>query len=226
MKSGQLPELDFYTVPALAKKWGCEIQDVLHYGLTGQLNFSLLSHGWWIEYISVVEEIEEREPLPSIKRRICIAEDCKYSNGDLLKLAQPSVRRLIKNGALNDPTFQHESYDFLQLSQINHEDGITIILDDLMIDKTSAAGFRNAQSLPSKTGYTTPYMQLMERAIIENNIDDTNQPLAGTLQDWFQNNWDIPDEPHTANKANLMTTFVRLPHSGKGGLRPYKKKEK
>lgn len=226
MRSEQLPELDFYTVPALAKKWDCEIQDVLHYGLTGQLDFSLLSAGWWIEHISVVEDVEERASLPPIKRHSFIPEQCKRSDGELLKLMPSSTRRLLKKGAINDPTFQHNSYDFLQFSSDHHEGDIDITLDDLLIDKATEAAFKQRQTPINLTSYTTPYLNLMQRAIAANNITEDNQPLASVLQDWFQENWDIPDEPHTTNKAKLMTTFIRLTHSGKGGLRSYKKEEK
>jgi hypothetical protein len=66
------------------------------------------------------------------------------------------------------------------------------------------------------TDYTTPYLDLIQRAIAENRIDDCDQSKKEVLVDWFMDQ-DIEGEPVSGNLAKAMATIIRLPSSQRGG---------
>ena len=66
------------------------------------------------------------------------------------------------------------------------------------------------------TDYTTPYLDLIDRAIAENGIDDLDQSKKEVLVDWFKAQ-DIEGEPLSDNIAKALATIVRLPSSQRGG---------
>jgi hypothetical protein len=79
---------------------------------------------------------------------------------------------------------------------------------------------RKSNLLPTRDGYISAYMQLMEVAIKEFNITNENQVSSKVLTDWFlQKLKKLPDERYVSDhKAKLLATFVRQPSSQKGGL--------
>jgi hypothetical protein len=80
---------------------------------------------------------------------------------------------------------------------------------------------QDAHSFQSiKPEYITPYLQLMELAIIEHKITEQNQPPIKKLTSWFLKRLpDIAGERYASeNKAKMLASFVRLPHSQKGGI--------
>jgi hypothetical protein len=80
---------------------------------------------------------------------------------------------------------------------------------------------QDAHSLQAiKPEYITPYLQLMELAIVEHKITDQNQPPIKKLTSWFLKRLpDIAGERYASeNKAKMLASFVRLPHSQKGGI--------
>ena len=72
----------------------------------------------------------------------------------------------------------------------------------------------------SQSGYSTPYLQMMQKAIDVHRITDQNQPLKKELEAWFLERT-INGEPISANDASYMASFVRSPKSRKGGGRKY-----
>lgn len=64
--------------------------------------------------------------------------------------------------------------------------------------------------------YTTPYIELINRAIIENSLTDIEQSKKEVLVDWFKAQ-DIEGEPLSDNIAKALATIVRLPSSQRGG---------
>lgn len=72
----------------------------------------------------------------------------------------------------------------------------------------------------SQSGYSTPYLQLMQKAIDVHRITDQNQPLKKELEAWFIEQT-INGEAISANDASYMASFVRSPKSRKGGGRKY-----
>ena len=68
------------------------------------------------------------------------------------------------------------------------------------------------------SAYTTPYLELMRRAIAEFGLGEANQAKKELLVDWFQRQ-QIDGEPVSANLADAMATLVRLPASQRGGAR-------
>jgi hypothetical protein len=79
---------------------------------------------------------------------------------------------------------------------------------------------RNENSL-----YTTPYLDIMYKAIQDKDISYDNQPkVKEDLVPYFEEKLKEAGEPNCKNKAKLMATFVRLPASAKGGQRKLVKK--
>lgn len=72
----------------------------------------------------------------------------------------------------------------------------------------------------SQSGYSTPYLQLMQKAIDVHRITDQHQPLKKELEAWFIEQT-INGEAISANDASYMASFVRSPKSRKGGGRKY-----
>jgi len=74
---------------------------------------------------------------------------------------------------------------------------------------------------PSLSGYISPYIECMLRAIKENHITKENQPKHETLKQWFLDN--APAELGvTANKATSMATLIRMPEAATGGNKKLK----
>lgn len=72
----------------------------------------------------------------------------------------------------------------------------------------------------SQSGYSTSYLQLMQKAIDVHRITDQHQPLKKELEAWFIEQT-INGEAISANDAYYMASFVRSPKSRKGGGRKY-----
>lgn len=72
----------------------------------------------------------------------------------------------------------------------------------------------------SQSGYSTPYLQLMQKAIDVHRITDKSQPLKKELEAWLLEQT-INGEAISANDASYMASFVRSPKSRKGGGRKY-----
>ena len=70
----------------------------------------------------------------------------------------------------------------------------------------------------SDARYTTPYLDLMRRAIAEFGLGDQNQSKKELLLDWFQRQ-EIDGELVSGKLADAMATLVRLPASQRGGAR-------
>ena len=66
------------------------------------------------------------------------------------------------------------------------------------------------RNIPS---YTTPYLDLMLKAIVDLNISPTYQPTKEVIVSYLKEQ--MPEL--SANLANYMATFIRLPDAQKGG---------
>ncbi len=71
--------------------------------------------------------------------------------------------------------------------------------------------------------YSTPYLDLMRRAIGHFKIAKDNQPLKDNLLVWFQQEWRGPGRL-SDHLAGSMATLVRLPDAQRGGNRPWRAK--
>lgn len=69
--------------------------------------------------------------------------------------------------------------------------------------------------------YSTPYIDLMIRAIKELKIDKENQPAKSQIENWFKDKSSLI----TGRDASSMATFVRLPEKKKGGYYKSEKKK-
>lgn len=66
--------------------------------------------------------------------------------------------------------------------------------------------------------YTTPYLDLMQRAIAHFGISAGNQEKKECLLDWFLGQ-EIEGEPVSKNLADAMATLIRLPAAQRGGAK-------
>ena len=66
------------------------------------------------------------------------------------------------------------------------------------------------------TEYTTPYLELIKRAISENRIDEMDQSKKEALVAWFMDQ-DVEGVPLSAHLAKAMATIIRMPSSQRGG---------
>ena len=66
--------------------------------------------------------------------------------------------------------------------------------------------------------YTTPYLDLLDRAIAANGITQRYQCKKEVLSDWFRSQ-EVEGEPVSQNLADAMATLIRLPSSQRGGAR-------
>lgn len=74
-------------------------------------------------------------------------------------------------------------------------------------------------AVPAGPGrYTTPYLDLLNRAIRECRLSETRQEKKDVLVMWFRGQ-EIDGEPVSENLANAMATLVRLPASQRGGAK-------
>lgn len=64
--------------------------------------------------------------------------------------------------------------------------------------------------------YISPYMELMQQAVIANDIAPTRQSKKDVLKQWFLDNA-TPNLVMSDKKADMMATLIRLPESGTGG---------
>lgn len=69
-------------------------------------------------------------------------------------------------------------------------------------------------------GYTTPYLELMQQAILELDISAGNQPKKEIVMDWFRGR-KVDEVPLSENHIRYLASFVRLPRSQRGGNRPW-----
>ena len=105
------------------------------------------------------------------------------------------------------------------------EDYIAVRLKTADLLRVFPAKNSPAPSAPARTGYTTPYLDLLERAIEEFQISATNQPKKFELENWLRNQT-VDGEKLSGRLAGAMATLLRLPEMQKGraaklkGLRP------
>lgn len=138
--------------------------------------------------------------------------------GDMLK-ARERLRRVRKKHKLDDIT----PYDFLQLCR---KENLPLPKAVRLAIETKALGYNSED----EASYTTPYLELMKRAIVANNITADNQPKKETLVQWFKD-----EAPETIRKADgtfsdnlaaIFATAIRLPSSQVGGYLIDKKLKK
>lgn len=135
MKAEKLPEPKFYTVQVLAEKLGCTESDILNYALTGQLDLSVESQGWTIEYGSIEEDDEGRW--------FSIPEEIKKSRGDFFKLSLRDQKDLVRNGFVTDPSFQEEGYAYASATSNSFGEDVTVHLKEVIVLAADLAVFLN-----------------------------------------------------------------------------------
>jgi hypothetical protein len=103
---------------------------------------------------------------------------------------------------------------------------VLLVLEDcincLAEDVKAHAKTVEAENLPTNdSGYSTPYIDLMWRAIDHFKISDENQPIKETLVEWFLSQ-QIAGQKISRATAEYLASFIRLPTSRLGGNRPWK----
>jgi hypothetical protein len=68
------------------------------------------------------------------------------------------------------------------------------------------------------TPYSTPYLDLLDRAIAENRITQHDQGKHEMLADWFRSQ-QVEGQAVSKNLGSAMATLIRLPASQRGGAK-------
>lgn len=71
---------------------------------------------------------------------------------------------------------------------------------------------------PSDLNYSTPYMDLMFRAIQELEITSDHQPVKKVIEHWFEQQY-INGQKLSQRDIQSLASFVRMPGTRKGGTR-------
>lgn len=149
-----LPELPYYTLSGLAKARGCSEEDILHYGIAGQLRICALSAGW---------ELQEGYYAPD---GVPVPVKERWSNMEPLLLPRTALRKVLSSGEVVAPEFvleeegvqdqneDGEPYEeFLSCTIISHEmkserDKIVVRKADLVVRKEDAETFLTSMNDP------------------------------------------------------------------------------
>jgi hypothetical protein len=206
----------FYNLDMLAKKWGCEADEILQYGVTGQLQISVLCGEWWVE-IGYYEDAGDEEsyfPVPL---------SYEGMNNKLMPLYASDVQQILITGSVTLDYFPVTA-GYSRISSKHHSQNVIITRKQIMIKKADAEALSGKiiqnPTIPSG-GYTSPYIELMKQAITELKITNENQGKHEELKTWFLSQ-KIENHKITANEAKLMATFVRMPASKAGGNKKFK----
>ena len=100
---------------------------------------------------------------------------------------------------------------------------IDIRLPRFMLDAiwSGTSRYTEADGPLAEERYTTPYLDLLRRAIPAHRITADRQPKKEVLVEWFREQV-VEGEAISANLASAMATLVRLPSSRKGGNRKWR----
>lgn len=127
-----------------------------------------------------------------------------------------------------DFIFQHISYYRTARNPEKEYTDIKLVLDDCREHLAAEIQAHNEGQLDDEAAksvatseYTTPYIELMWKAIDEFQITKDRQPVKKTLVEWFVSQ-DVEGQRVSAAAAEYLATFVRLPSSQSGGNRPWK----
>jgi hypothetical protein len=93
------------------------------------------------------------------------------------------------------------------------EDCTTHLAEDLAVHQGSTGA--------PVSDYSTPYIDLMWRAVDKFKISPENQPIKETLVEWFMGQ-EIEGQKVARATAEYLASFVRLPSSRAGGNRPWR----
>jgi hypothetical protein len=121
----------------------------------------------------------------------------------------------IKTFYLNTARSRDEEYTDIRLI---FDDCRNQLAEDIAAHADENAA-NDSETLASE--YSTPYIDLMWRAIDEFKISAENQPIKDNLVEWFLDQ-EIAGQKISQVTANYLASFVRLPESRTGGNRPWK----
>jgi hypothetical protein len=124
----------------------------------------------------------------------------------------------LKSTHLNTARAETEEYTDIRLV---FEDCLSHLAEDVAAHKVGSV--KNDVDT-SASEYSTPYINLMWRAIDEFEISAENQPIKDNLVEWFLEQ-EIAGQKLSQATANYLASFIRLPESRTGGNRPWKVRE-
>lgn len=126
----------------------------------------------------------------------------------------------IKSSYLHMNTARAEDREYVDVRFVL-DDCRDQLAEDIAAHRTSD---REYETDVSESEYSTPYINLMWRAIDEFKISAENQPIKDNLVQWFLTQ-EIAGQKISQATANYLASFVRLPESRTGGNRPWKVRE-
>jgi hypothetical protein len=139
MTNLNIPEPKYYTPATLAAKLGCDVESVMMYGVSGQLQFSILSSGCYIEQ-SIIDFVTDDD-------YNLIPVEKFYSKGEILRIYKSDIQKLFKNQEIRNPLVFYSTTDtdnsqFEIISDTYGKDAI-ITFDDIIIEKSDFEEFLN-----------------------------------------------------------------------------------
>lgn len=110
----KLPEPEYYSLEMLARRWGCSVGEVIHYGGIGMIHLCVLSDGWYLEsgyYDSPVDSDD----------RFTVPDNHYYSFNELLPLYPRTIREIARFGEVKNPDFWASTDKYLWLNPFRYD---------------------------------------------------------------------------------------------------------
>lgn len=216
-----LPEPEYYSLEILARRWDCPIDEILHYGRTGQLKMSVISEGWYIE--------EYHYELLSDDEYGQVPDDYRRSYNEALLIHPSSIRKIITNTETSHPLFINEkngnnisifndrgmiSQEFYNPDKDTHQ--IVLKRQHLVITKEHLDQFEKTtshkESPPVHTGdpgRPSPahlYMYELQERIRKNHLETSLAEQARVLQAWLKDKYKGLPVPSLTTIENRIRT--------------------
>lgn len=138
-----------------------------------------------------------------------------YSHGEVSDILMGWYAKL-KDETVTEET-SVEPLEILELALDKHYFPPPELLSQVKIYHGKAEKKPAPTQIVAEPNYTTPYLELMKQAILENGLSKENQDKHDALKDWFEERLKkIHPGEKVETKAKYMATLVRLPEGQKG----------
>lgn len=151
------------------------------------------------------------------------------TKGEWLHLDSYSIQQLVHEEIISTPYFQpttaeHEyenlgsGCDILPETAKGHQNTVISVNELFVLQENLQIAEQKKQIISDDAlnGYTTPYLELMKRAIIQHKMSKENQEKVEPLKDWIRGNWTDELGQISEKKVEVMASIIRLPESSLG----------
>jgi hypothetical protein len=206
-------EPDYYTLQEVADKWSISVDRLLRIAASRKITLSVRSRGWTI--LGYTGE--------------CTMGRRESTKGEWLHLDSYSIQQLVHEEIISTPYFQpttaeHEyenlgsGCDILPETAKGHQNTVISVNELFVLQENLQIAEQKKQIISDDAlnGYTTPYLELMKRAIIQHKMSKENQEKVEPLKDWIRGNWTDELGQISEKKVEVMASIIRLPESSLG----------